>query len=380
MRKLSSTTIALALAACVLDASRSTSGAMAPRARLTAEQLRAGLFQFHTSLRSIHVSYRMPYDPAYHPHQPSGAYVQRALAMRDSLLFKINAHGHDGMDWRDDPILARNIVSGRRYRTEWTNSRTYEERTLGEDEPLPEKFREDFFILATAWWPPDSPWSPPRAAGRPFAMHEVANSNEHCVVRPALEQVDGHWCHVLEHPGHDSLWIDDERPCIIMARELREPKSNALIEKYVLGGHREVAQRIWLPTWWDRVQYDFRAATAERRERVVGRTRATVVDMNVNDVDEELFAFHWQPGDAVSNRFTGEWRQTEPGGLEFLDARAASLRRLARGRAERWPSRLDWIAGTPFLGILALWEAWIRARGRVARKTSATNYATPTTA
>ena len=74
------------------------------------------------------------------------------------------------------------------------------------------------------------------------------------------------------------------------------------MERIELGGHREVKGGIWLPTSIRNIQFDFRAKTAEGRQRraIDGSLRLLAVQVN-EDVPAELFHFAAPPGAVVGS-------------------------------------------------------------------------------
>jgi hypothetical protein len=90
----------------------------------------------------------------------------------------------------------------------------------------------------------------------------VVENRGHYRVRPRLEQIDGAWCHVLEWPDYDVIWIDAERSFVPRRREAR------------LRGHlrsvtlnRELAQRrpgLWLPGLQETTTYIIPGIVSDR--------------------------------------------------------------------------------------------------------------------
>ncbi len=159
----------------------------------------------------------------------------------------------------------------------------------------------EFLLHATGMWPlKERPAS--RFEGEPIALIEIAASRLYDTVRPLQEERDGRPCHVLEWPGRGSLWIDADRGFTLMARDLRDKNSGDVMERIELGGHREVKGGIWLPTWIRNIQFDFRAKTAEGRQRraIDGSLRLLAVQVN-EDVPAELFHFAAPPGAVVGS-------------------------------------------------------------------------------
>src|SRR5665213_4288683 len=141
----------------------------------------------------------------------------------------------------------RAYISGNRVVSEFPVNRVFSEGTFTPSEGLPGTLPREFFFLATGIWPLNA-IKPPRHRGRPYVLREIAECDTHSVVRPNLEDVDGRWCHVLEDPDVDSLWLDVERECALVARETRDPENRALVQRIELRRHVEVSPQIWMPT------------------------------------------------------------------------------------------------------------------------------------
>jgi hypothetical protein len=336
-------------------------GAEAPPAEWSAERLRAEILRAQQAVHSLYVVYRSrpgAYDPKEYP---PGTYLLRVVAAKEPhFLYHVGAHGHDRMDWRDDPLQQRCYVTADRWWVDVPVNRTYFGGKLRPADPLPGSMPGELFFLATGLWP-CAGREPPRFEGRPIVLREVAASADYKVVRPRQELVDGHWCHVLEHPGLDRLWVDTRRGCALLARESYAGKYQALMQRLELGGHREAAPGVWLPGWLRNVQYDYLARTPEARAKPAGDATCDVLEARANDVDDALFRFTPPPG--ALDQTTEPWRQTEPGGLDHLDSLVGWVRGQFPDRRPPAPG-FPWgyLAGAPaLLGIVA-WEVWLRRR------------------
>ena len=70
------------------------------------------------------------------------------------------------------------------------------------------------------------------------------------------EKVEDRWCHVLEYPGHDRLWVDVERNGALMMQEMFNPNTGALLQRIELKGYREVKPGIWAPREFRNIAFD----------------------------------------------------------------------------------------------------------------------------
>lgn len=180
----------------------------------------------------------------------------------------------------------------------------------------PWKTRAQFYWECFGWWPPDDPT--PRPPGWPaLFLHDVL-AQKQCIVRPRQEQVDGVWCHVIEVPGLDTLWIDPSVGFGIRRRLWAGGNSGMLYTRYELSDFREMKPDIWIPWRLRRIVYDTAVRKPGTTPTIIVEGRATVVRAVVNEVPEDLFQFKPPPGTLVQNRDSGQFEQI-PGGLAFLD-------------------------------------------------------------
>jgi hypothetical protein len=330
---LTSLACCLALAGLALGAAPGGDGAGAPPAALSLDRLKAGMTEAQGRLESVRVVYRIPYDPRRYPGFPPSTFLRVELATRGhDRGFLDRAHMHAHLPWRDDPARNRNYISPGRYVIDWPYDLTYEDRPCPVGSELPLRFRGELFFLATGWWPPGFLWPAPRFDDRPFMLHEVAKSADYRL-RPRLELRDGRWAHVLElGRGLDVLWIDADRGCALLARECRDETTGLVVQQFSAGGHREVADGVWFPGWFENQQFEVGEAAApdETRRRTV--SRATVDEVQINGaVADDLFRYEPRPGALWFDRENGGCEQRVPGGLGHLDDLARSVA-LAPGR------------------------------------------------
>ncbi len=323
------------------------------RATQSAEELRDGIREAQERIHSLYAVYRSyDYDPARYP---TGAYVQRTIAARSPCFYFLStSHGYDKMDWTNDPEQQRTYATAKHLYTEFPLNRVYVADDLESNAALPGTLPMDFFVMATGLWPlTDRP--APQPDGHPYVLKEVAGCPEYSIVRPRLEIVDGHWCHVLERPEIDRLWIDTACGHTLVARETQSTKNGAMIQRIELGGQSEVGHGIWLPTRIRNTQYDYHAVTEEQRKRKVIDALIRVVEIRVNDLTADFFDFRPQPGALLMRPDGGPPIQTHLGGIDLLDDLARWVRDQAlRNNAPKpfpvWPTVVSAMV------LIALWE------------------------
>jgi hypothetical protein len=210
---------------------------------------------------------------------------------------------------------------------------------------------QELFFLVTGWWPfAGRPC--PQLDGKSFMLRDIARSQDYNVVRPNQELADRRWCHVLERPGMDRLWLDAERGCCLLAREIIEPKLKTLVQRLELGGHVEASAGIWATRWFRNIRYDFRAPSAQDQQREVVNALFVVDEIRVNDVDESLFTYQPPPG-ALGNLAEDTSLPSQDAGLDHLDNLAQWAQRQPYGL--RPPSeRPLWLIPIVVVGALIL--------------------------
>jgi hypothetical protein len=354
----------------VVATSAALSDAEPPKATCTAQQLRAGLLATAEKIKSLSVVYE---SEAYAPEfSPPGTYLHREVVVKSPCsLHHVSAHGHATLDWQDDPYQQRAYVSEDHFFNEFPVNRKYSEGHLEPADGLPGTLADEFFFRATGIWPLERRRAP-RPLGGPYMLREVAKGEEFSSVRPRQELVDGRWCHVLEWPGKDRLWLDTERGCALLQRETVSSRQDVLAQRIELGGHTEAAPGIWLPHWVVNIQFDYEAPTEEGRHRKVIDARHNILRAEVNQVDDRAFVFRPKPG-SLTNDKTGPLPvQAQAGGLDHLANLEKWLRKYA---PSRWPrarasAPLGAVLFVPTAIFIALCEVQRRkaARRRLATK------------
>jgi len=283
--------------------------------------------------------------------------------------YLMGAHGYDGLDWKDDPLLKRCYLPGHGTSgyAEHALNRAYFQTSIRPDAELPDTLPNEFVQLATGLWPLKRP--PPRFERRPIVLREVATCPEYKVVRPQQELVNGHWCHVLEYPGYERLWIDTTRGFILLARETVAGAHQALMQRMELGEHRELEPGLWLPTRIRNIQYDSLAETPEGRSRKLTDSLTEILEVKVNQVEDEMFEFRPPPGALRFAASRSEFPvQTQPGGLDHLDNLVHWIQKYHPRRPPPPPSSSQYLMGLPALAVILCCEGWRRWRRRLASR------------
>jgi hypothetical protein len=289
--------------------------AEAPAATQSAAQLRAGLLQRHRSIRSFYIEYRGNDFPVA-AGWPPGTYLHRIVAAKAPYYyFHHNSHGHDRLDWSDDPLQQRTYVTGSAYFTQKSICRQYFTGELKPNDPLPGSMPAELFLAATSLWPLDDRPAP-RLQGEPYMLCDVSACDAYSRVRPKQELCDGRWCHVLERPGYASLWIDTGRGFALVAREDYNRANGALIERIESLGHREIRPGIWMPIRIHKFKYENDNGAPSDRLRKTSDASVEIQVVRVNDVETALFDYGPPPG---AYRLAPEPQgQSVPGGQDLI--------------------------------------------------------------
>lgn len=307
-----------------------------PAATVDAAGLRDALLAAQGRISSISIVYMSDdYDPYTISElgkeaSPEGMFLRRSVALKaPASILHMTAHGHKSLPWEDDPFQQRaRIRDGHLYNEFPLNRSYYEAQVDLKAHGLPGSLPREFLFLATGIWPL-SGVKPIRPDIEPYVLVEVAKSEAYCDVRPRQELIEGRWCHVLERPGRDRLWLDVERGCALMARETHASTTGRLAQRMELGGHREVSPGIWFPMWMTNIQYDHDASDPEKQRRIWKHARHDVLEVRINDVEDSAFAWEPPPG-ALRIMDNAPAVQTKPGGLDHIEQMAQWIRKYHR--------------------------------------------------
>jgi len=252
----------------------------------------------------------------------ANAFYRVALSAKaPHFLLYDSAHGHDSMNWQLDPYRQRAYVQKEQVYNEYPLDRMFFRQPLKPQDPLPGSLQTAFFFLATGHWP-TTEREAPRHTDLPYVLREVALSKEtHLHLRAKLEQVDGRWCHVLEEPGVDALWIDAERAGCLVQRVLSDPKTGRRLHRYRLLQQEEFADQIWIPRVIENTVFrsNDRSENSSSSEETTSRTR--IVECAINQVEDTVFDYRIPPGALELNEhnLNEPPSQVAAGGLDQFD-------------------------------------------------------------
>jgi len=309
--------VAFVTAAAVCFPSASMADEQRP-ATLTAEELRQRLVESHACIRAWYVEYESARELS--TGEPKEAYLHRVVAAKvPDHFFHWSTHGTRWLGWREDPYQQRLTLNPSKAVIERPFDHQFRLLSLAPDAPLPGTMPREFLFLALGWWSfPKRP--PPLLAGRvPCVLPAIAASPKY-VVNPQQEMVRGRWCHILEYPGHDRLYLDCDRGCAILAREVFDPNKEILVQRIESSEHREVQPGIWVPFEFRNMLFDTARSKPEGGKAVTTLDAILkVLEVRLNEqVKDDVFRFEPLPG-SIQSIGDDRTEQAVPGGTDYLD-------------------------------------------------------------
>jgi protein O-mannosyl-transferase len=129
----------------------------------------------------------------------------------------------------------------------------------------------------------------------------VAENRRHYRLRPELERVAGAWCHVLEWPDFDVMWVDTSRSFLLLRRESRVRG----VLRSVLTNWEPVECRpgVWIPTRSEKVTYLLpkRPGSSSEAGGVARRQRIRILDVKCDSrIGDEAFRLPIRPEETLT--------------------------------------------------------------------------------
>src|SRR5439155_388366 len=140
------------------------------------------------------------------------------------------------------------------------------------------------------------------------------------VVNPLQELVQERWCHILEYPGHDRLWVDCDHGCAILAREVFDPDKQIVVQRIESRAFQEVQPGIWMPFEFRNLVFDS-AKSGQQKGKSVKIVDAILKVHKVRlnqDVQDDIFRFEPVAG-SIQTFDDDRTEQVVPGGTNYLD-------------------------------------------------------------
>jgi hypothetical protein len=292
--------------------------AVEPRpATLTTRELQRRLINANARVRAWCVEYESARKTLTGKLEES--YVHRKVAAKaPNQLLIWNAHGTPWLDWRDDPFQQRLVLNSGTAIHDWVFDRKFRSWPWASDGLLPGSANQEFSFLILGWWPFNKTRTP-TLGDMPVSFPALARSLNY-VVNPWQEFIKGRWCHILEYPGRDKWWLDCERNCTIVARELYYPKNGLRWQRIETSQYRQIQPGIWAPLEFRNMIFNTSMRNPEdAKEVTLLDATFKILDVRLNEqVRDELFRFKPLPG---SIQFTkqGVFKQEFPGAADCFD-------------------------------------------------------------
>jgi hypothetical protein len=332
-------------------------------ASLSLPDIAAGVTRSRGKLKSLQAQYI--FRPTYPiSGEARGRYLRVEITARGTARKVKIVHSDFGMPESLDMHVNEVYYTGQELNVFYPNGAYYEVSKRNASRPYAWPERAEFFLVCLGWWPPEDSSTPPGDPG--FFLHEALQRPNYKVLR--LQQlVDGVWCHVVECPGKDQIWLDPAAGFAMRHRKCFSGDPPILTQLIRARDFREIEAGVWLPFSFERVAYDTSRCDESGAPVVEAAARCFLVKAESNNVRDEDFHFSPPAGSLVQNRDTGEMWQI-PGGLEVLDRiisiAQGRLEVYAKLRTESTPSpALPWgkqiHAGLVVVAVLALIDLFI---------------------
>jgi hypothetical protein len=356
---------------------------------LTLDELRNGVARSREKLRSLRVEYSASGYAKDGDREPERIDFYGVVAARGVCRFSDTAHARDRDGWQRN--LERNMIffTGKTLDVFCPSQMWYETSRNNAQSDHTLKVKREMFLDTLGWWPPDDATPAPRKDDRPCFLHDLLarpgvvpppappSRGPHAArerprpadfrLLPAQQQVDGAWCHVVDDPGHDRLWIDPAVGFGVRRRERYAGDPPALVGRYELSDFRQTAG-VWFP-WKVRQTVHTASPRTGAPNALERHVEADVVEPELNEVSEDFFVFQPPAGTLVQDRDTGVTTQV-PGGLPFLDSvirRTADETAARNTPSPRFAGPEGWEEWVPLLAVIALVVVNVGLVGRMWR-------------
>jgi len=288
-------------------------------ATLGTKELKQRLIEANARVRAWYVEYES--ERQLSTGQPAESYLHRVVAAKaPDSFFHWGSHGTAGLDWRDDPLQQRLVLTSSMAVAERPLHRSFHSLSLAPHSPLPGSAPGEFLFLALGWWQFDKR-PPPAMLGDVYSVFPAIARTPRYVANPRQELVHGRWCHILENPGRDKLWLDCQRNCAILARELFDVQTGLLAERIESNGHWEVQPGTWAPSEFRNRLVDPTATPPNGANGVkTVDSVLKVLQVRLNDqVSDDLFRFEPLPG-SIELDEDGQLKQELPGSADYMES------------------------------------------------------------
>lgn len=284
----------LLMAICSASCGEVSAQRPAPRAELNLDQIVAGLTRFNESFsKPFALSYRQDYERVRDPNDPTGEkrriWLEVDMARRGSDVFC-----HIKNDIGEGPLIEMTVY--------WKDGVAVEQRgrgitiwpfLIGQGMNY-FNYTNSLFVDAYRGLQYGDVDSLRMSRGRTpseialFLLPRMIRQRQRDYrVRDKQEEIDGHWCHVVERPSRDVIWIDVSHGFVARQRTF-----SYLDVKIYEWHNRDLVERapgIWLPAKQERRTFFNAASPANRRGMLDEVSHTVLKSVSFEPLSDERF-------------------------------------------------------------------------------------------
>jgi len=133
----------------------------------------------------------------------------------------------------------------------------------------------------------------------PHVLRSVNGSSKY-VVMPELEKVDDAWCHVVEYPGFDKIWVDEKMNFAIRKRERSElvGDTKLMLASYHFADFKEI-QGVHAAFSISRKIFSNAGTPRDQWNKVVRVSELSVKSLEINSLESSQFNPQLDPGTII---------------------------------------------------------------------------------
>jgi len=276
----------------------------------TSASIRRSLADTYAKRQALYLEYR--FTSSSMEASPAGQYVRRIIAAdRQGNAFLDNSHGHVSMSFVDDPYRKISIIRPTGVEIFSPLSRVIRNYPP----PAPKSLLRGLpgeLVLLLGWWP-FMDCSEREVFGRERST-EALRDDEHYVLLPQAQVIDGALCKVVQKPQFDTIWLDPANAHVIRRRELFDDESGALQMRIEYADFQTIGEDVLVPMSIRILEFDYAAQLPEDRERCLNRIAFHVIQVQANAaVDVAVMAAAIQPPGTIRMRPTNEYELSTGG-------------------------------------------------------------------
>ena len=256
------------------------------------------------------------------PGEPDGRLRRRIGLGAPNFFYFLAGHTYEAPrpvevpPWIRDPFGQELIISNNSACARRPFNRVYWAYEMKQDSYLPASFANTVIWPCLPRWLTTDYKIPTTTAGDIPPLDEVTESDAY-ILRPEKVVVSGVPCRVYEDTGRDWVAIAEDRPTLLMKRELRSRDTGAVVIRFVTRQAEEFGDSGWFPK---RFEYEsFSQDQIEGKDPLIAHFKVKVLNLRLSDnLDHSFFEISQAPG-SFRLGSKGEVLEFHPGGEELLD-------------------------------------------------------------